>query len=208
MKALEIKHPLIKHKLTHLRKESTNSKEFKEYLNEITSLMAFEVFRDLKLKDIVIDTPIIKNFKTQELGEEVFAVPILRAGLGMVEGLLHLLPTIKVGHIGIYRDEKTKEAHEYYFKVPKGIEKGKVVLVDPMLASGVSAIYAIKKLKEIGCKDIIFLVLVAAPEGIAVVEKEFPDVQIYTASIDEKLNENKYIVPGLGDAGDRIFGTK
>ena len=208
MKPIEINHPLIQHKLTHMRKKTTNPKEFREYLNEITKLMAFEVFRNLKLKNVTINTPVQNDVIMKELSEELFLVPILRAGLGMTTGIIDLIPNIKVGHIGIYRDEKTQEAKEYYFKVPKGIEEGKVVIVDPMLASGVSAIDAINKLKKVGCKDVVLLVLVAAPEGIKIIQNKFPDVQIYVASIDEKLDKNKYIVPGLGDAGDRIFGTK
>ncbi len=208
MKAIEVKHPLIEHKLTHMRKTSTNSKEFREYLNEITKLMGFEVLKNIETKTIEIDTPLKNGVLSKVIAEKIYVIPILRAGLGMVDGLLNLLPNIKIGHIGIYRDEKTQEAKEYYCKLPNNIESGKVILTDPMLATGASAIYAIQKLKDTGCKNIVFLVLVAAPEGIAAVEKVHPDVQIFTASIDDKLDKNKYITPGLGDAGDRIYGTK
>lgn len=208
MKTIELNHPLIEHKLAILRDEKTGTKEFREIVKEISIFLCYEAMKEVKLKPVEIKTPITK-MKTHKLNEDDYAfVPILRAGLGMLEGVTTVVPNAKIGHIGMYRDEETFEPHNYFFKVPKKIEKKEVYLLDPMLATGGSAIDAIDSLKEKGVKKIKFLCIIAAPEGIKAVEKKHPDVQIYCAHIDKKLNENKYIVPGLGDAGDRIFGTK
>lgn len=203
-----IDHPLIQHKLSIMRDKNTGSKDFKELLNEIAMLMCFEFSRDLKLEDYEIETPICKTTGKRIAGSKIAIVPILRAGLGMVQGVLNLIPVAKVGHIGLYRDEKTHQAVEYYCKLPEGIENMRVLVVDPMLATGGSACDAITMLKKRGCTHIRLMCLVAAPDGVKAVEKAHPDVKIYVAAVDEKLNENAYIVPGLGDAGDRIFGTK
>lgn len=200
-------HPLIQHKLSYLRNKDTDTKVFRETLNEIAGLMTYEATKNLKLKEIETETPLMKT-TTKVLADSVCIVPILRAGLGMVEGLVTFIPTAKVGHIGVYRNEETLEPVYYYCKLPTDIASSKVLLVDPMLATGGSAIYAIDYLKEIGVKDIAFLCIIAAPEGVAKVKDAHPDVDIYAACIDEKLNEKSYIIPGLGDAGDRIFGTK
>ena len=207
-KVVVLDHPLIKHKLTFVRDKSTGPKEFKELVKEISTLMAYEVTRDLPLEEIEIETPIAKTKSQIISGKKLGLIPILRAGLGMVDGMLDLLPAAKVGHIGLYRDPETLEAVEYYCKLPNDIEERDLILLDPMLATGVSAIAAINFLKEKGGKSIKFVCLVAAPEGIEAIHKEHPDVEIYVASIDEGLNEDAYIVPGLGDAGDRLFGTK
>ena len=208
MKVKELKHPLIEHKLSILRDKKTGTKEFRELVGEIAMLLCYEAMSDAELEDITIETPITK-YKTKRLNEDKYAfVPILRAGLGMLDGVLAVIPNAKVGHIGMYRDEETFEPVNYFFKVPKGIEKREVIIVDPMLATGGSAVDAIDLLKQKGVKKIKFLCLIAAPEGIEVVNKKHPDVPIYCAHVDDHLNENKYIVPGLGDAGDRIFGTK
>ena len=207
-KVVVLDHPLIKHKLTFVRDKNTGPKEFKELVKEISTLMAYEVTRDLPLEEIEIETPIAKTKSQIISGKKLGLIPILRAGLGMVDGMLDLLPAAKVGHIGLYRDPETLEAVEYYCKLPNDIEERDLILLDPMLATGVSAIAAINFLKEKGGKSIKFVCLVAAPEGIEAIHKEHPDVEIYVASIDEGLNENAYIVPGLGDAGDRLFGTK
>ncbi len=201
-------HPLIQHKTTLLRRKDTTNKEFRESVEEITMLMCYEALRDLPLADIEIETPIQKTVQKIIAGEKIAIVPILRAGLGMVNGMLNLVPTAKVGHIGMYRDETTMQPHEYYCKLPPDIDKRLIVVVDPMLATGGSAIDAISQIKSYGGSNIKFLCLIAAPEGIAALTKAHPDVQIYCANVDEGLNENCYIVPGLGDAGDRIFGTK
>ena len=203
-----INHPLIQHKLSIMRDKNTGSKDFKELLNEIAMLMCFEFSRDLELEDYEIETPICKTTGKRIAGEKLAIVPVLRAGLGMVQGILNLIPVAKVGHIGLYRDEKTHQAVEYYCKLPEGIENMRVLVVDPMLATGGSACDAITMLKKRGCTHIRLMCLVAAPDGVKAVEKAHPDVKIYVAAVDEKLNENAYIVPGLGDAGDRIFGTK
>ena len=203
-----INHPLIQHKLSIMRDKNTGSKDFKELLNEIAMLMCFEFSRDLELEDYEIETPICKTTGKRIAGEKLAIVPVLRAGLGMVQGILNLIPVAKVGHIGLYRDEKTHKAVEYYCKLPEGIENMRVLVVDPMLATGGSACDAITMLKKRGCTHIRLMCLVAAPDGVKAVEKAHPDVKIYVAAVDEKLNENAYIVPGLGDAGDRIFGTK
>lgn len=201
-------HPLIQHKTTILRQTSTTNKEFRELVEEITMLMCYEALRDLPLEEIEIETPIQKTKQKMIKGKKMAVVPILRAGLGMVNGMLHLVPSAKVGHIGMYRDEETMEPHEYYCKLPADIEKRLIVVVDPMLATGGSAIDAIHQIKSYGGSQIKFLCLIAAPEGIEALSKAHPDVEIYCANVDEKLNERCYIVPGLGDAGDRIFGTK
>lgn len=201
-------HPLIQHKTTILRQTSTSNKEFRELVEEITMLMCFEALRDLPLEEVEIETPIQKTKQKLIKGKKLAVVPILRAGLGMVNGLLRLVPSAKVGHIGMYRDEETLEPHEYYCKLPDDISNRLIVVVDPMLATGGSAIDAISQIKSYGGKNIKFLCLIAAPEGAEALSKAHPDVQIYCANVDEKLNEKGYIVPGLGDAGDRIFGTK
>lgn len=202
-----IDHPLITHKLSIMRNRKTGSKDFRELLNEIAMLMGYEVFRDLPLEEITIETPITKMKAKMVSGRKLAIVPILRAGLGMVDGLQNLVPVAKVGHIGMYRDPETHKPVEYYCKLPTDIEERLVVLVDPMLATGGSAVDALCKLKEHGCRNIRFMCLVAAPEGVKAVQEAHPDVDIYTAALDECLNERAYIVPGLGDAGDRIFGT-
>ena len=201
-------HPLIQHKTAMIRKTETNVKDFRELVREISMLMAYEATRDLPLKDVEIETPICKTTVKMLQGEDIAIVPILRAGLGMVDGMLALVPNAKVGHIGLYRDPETHEPVEYYCKLPSDIEKRQIFVVDPMLATGGSASAAIDFVKAKGGKNIIFMCLIAAPEGIAVMEKNHPDVDIFIAAKDEKLNEHAYIVPGLGDAGDRIFGTK
>ncbi len=201
-------HPLIQHKTTILRQKTTSNKEFRESVEEITMLMCYEALRDLPLEDIEIETPIKKTVQKIIKGKDIAIVPILRAGLGMVNGMLNLVPTAKVGHIGMYRDEETMLPQPYYCKLPADIDKRLVVVVDPMLATGGSAIDAIAQIKSHGATNIKFLCLIAAPEGIEALTKAHPDVQIYCANVDEGLNENCYIVPGLGDAGDRIFGTK
>ena len=201
-------HPLIQHKTTILRQTTTSNKEFRELVEEITMLMCYEALRDLPLEEVEIETPMTKTTQKIIKGKKLAIVPILRAGLGMVEGLLKLIPSAKVGHIGMYRDEETLIPHEYYCKLPKDIEERLIVVVDPMLATGGSAIDAIGQIKSYGGKNIKFLCLIAAPEGIEALSKAHPDVEIYCVNVDECLNEVGYIVPGLGDAGDRIFGTK
>ncbi len=201
-------HPLITHKISLMRDKNTTTKEFRELVEEIAMLMAYEVFRDLPLKDVDIETPVATAHTKMLAGNDIAVVPILRAGLGMVSGILALVPNAKVGHIGMYRDEETLEPHPYYCKLPKDIENREVIVVDPMLATGGSAISAINFIKEKGCKNIKFMCLIAAPEGIKAFKEACPDVPLYCASKDIKLNEVGYIVPGLGDAGDRIFGTK
>lgn len=201
-------HPLIQHKLTLMRKTSTGSKDFRELLTEITMLMGYEVTKDLPLRDVEIETPIQKTMAKELDGKKLAIVPILRAGIGMVDGFISLIPAAKVGHIGLYRDPETCEPVEYYCKLPQDIGEREVFLVDPMLATGGSATAAIELLRARGAKNIRMINLVAAPEGIAAVHEKYPEVNIYVASVDEKLNDHKYIVPGLGDAGDRLFGTK
>ena len=201
-------HPLIQHKTTILRQKDTKNKDFRESVEEITMLMCYEALRDLPLEEIEIETPITKTRKNILAGKKFAVVPILRAGLGMVNGLLNLVPVAKVGHIGMYRDEETLLPHEYYCKLPPDIDERLVVVVDPMLATGGSAIDAIAQIKSYGAKHIKFLCIIAAPEGIKALTEAHPDVEVYCANVDECLNENGYIVPGLGDAGDRIFGTK
>lgn len=201
-------HPLIQHKTSILRNKNTSNKEFRETVEEITMLMCYEALRDLPLTEVEIETPITKTKQKKLSGKKLAVVPILRAGLGMVGGMLQLVPSAKVGHIGMYRDEETLQPQEYYCKLPKDISERLIVVVDPMLATGGSAMDAISQIKSYGGKNIKFLCLIAAPEGIEALTKAHPDVQIYCANVDERLNENGYIVPGLGDAGDRIFGTK
>ena len=201
-------HPLIQHKLTLMRRTSTGSKDFRELLTEITMLMGYEVTKDLQLRDVEIETPIQKTMAKELDGKKLAIVPILRAGIGMVDGFISLIPAAKVGHIGLYRDPETCEPVEYYCKLPQDIGEREVFLVDPMLATGGSATAAIELLRARGAKNIRMINLVAAPEGIAAVHEKYPEVDIYVASVDEKLNDHKYIVPGLGDAGDRLFGTK
>ena len=201
-------HPLIQHKTGMLRKTETNVKDFRELVKEIGMLMTYEATRDLPLVDVDIETPICATKVKQLSGEDIAIVPILRAGLGMVDGMLAMVPNAKVGHIGLYRDPDTHQPVEYYCKLPNDIDKRQVFVVDPMLATGGSAAAAIDFIKEKGGKKIIFMCLIAAPEGIEVLHKAHPDVDIFIAAKDEKLNEHAYIVPGLGDAGDRLFGTK
>lgn len=201
-------HPLIKHKLSILRMKQTGTKQFKEIVTELSMLMGYEVTRDLQLEEMTIETPICKTTGYSLAGKKIALVPILRAGLGMVDGMLSLLPAAKVGHIGLYRDPDTYEPVEYYCKLPSDIEKREVIVLDPMLATGGSATAAIDFLKKRGAKHIKLVNIIAAPEGVEYVKSHHPDVDIFVASVDEKLNENKYIVPGLGDAGDRLFGTK
>lgn len=203
-----INHPMIQHKLTIMRKKETGSKDFRQLLDEISMLMGYEVTRDLPLEDVEIETPISKMIGKEISGRKLAIVPILRAGLGLMTGLQTLVPVAKVGHIGLYRDEKTHNPVEYYCKLPEDIQERLVIVTDPMLATGGSACGAIKLLKDKGCRNIRLMCLVGVPEGIKRVQTEHPDVDIYLAAVDDHLNENAYIVPGLGDAGDRIFGTK
>ena len=208
MNVIELKHPLIEHKLAVLRDEKTGTKEFRELVSEIAMFLCYEAMKNVKLKKVEIKTP-LEKLKTHMLDEDNYAfVPILRAGMGMLDGVITVVPNAKIGHIGMYRDETTFEPVNYFFKVPKNIEKKEVFLLDPMLATGGSAIDAINLLKAKGVKKINFLCIISAPEGLKAVTEEHPDVAIYTACIDKKLNKNKYICPGLGDAGDRIYGTK
>lgn len=202
-----VDHPLITHKLSIMRNKKTGSKDFRELLEEIAMLMGYELTRDLPLEPVNIETPITKMEAKMISGKKLAIVPILRAGLGMVDGLLSLIPVAKVGHIGLYRDPKTHLPVEYYCKLPPDIDDRIVILVDPMLATGGSAVDALTMLKKRGCTNIRFMCLVAAPEGVKKVQEAHPDVDIYTAALDDHLNEHAYIVPGLGDAGDRIFGT-
>ncbi len=201
-------HPLIQHKISMMRMTETTTKDFRNLANEIAMLMAYEVTRDLPLEKKEIETPICKTQANFLAGRSIGVVPILRAGLGMVDGILTLVPSAKVGHIGLYRDPKTHLPVEYYCKLPVDAESRTIIVVDPMLATGGSAVAAIDFIKQRGCKDIKLMNLIAAPEGVQAVQKAHPDVEIYVASLDEKLNENAYIIPGLGDAGDRLFGTK
>ena len=199
---------MIQHKTALMRKTSTNVKEFRELAKEVAMLMGFEATRDLPLEEVEIETPMCKARMNMLKGEDIAIVPILRAGLGFVDGMLALVPNAKVGHIGLYRDPDTHEPVEYYCKLPVDIDKRKIFVVDPMLATGGSAAAAIEFIKQRGGKDIVFMCLIASPEGIEALQKAHPDVDIYIAAKDEKLNENAYIVPGLGDAGDRLYGTK
>lgn len=201
-------HPLIQHKTAIIRKTDTSTKDFRQLVKEIAMLMGYEATRQLPLEEVDIETPICKTTVKMLKGEDIAIVPILRAGLGMVDGMLELVPNAKVGHVGLYRDPETHEPVEYYCKLPADIDKRQIFVVDPMLATGGSAAAAIDFVKARGGRDIIFMCLIAAPEGIEALQKAHPDVDIFIAAKDEKLNENAYIVPGLGDAGDRIFGTK
>lgn len=203
-----IDHPLIQHKLSYLRDKATGTKAFRDLVEEVAMLMAYEITRELPLEDKAIETPIGPMVAKHLSGKKLGIIPILRAGLGMVDGVLRLIPAAKVGHIGLYRDHETLEPVEYYCKLPADVEERELIVVDPMLATGGSAVAAIQFLKDRGAQNIKLMCLVAAPEGIEKVQKHHDDVNIYVAAIDEKLNENGYIVPGLGDAGDRLFGTK
>ena len=203
-----VDHPLIQHKLTIMRRKNTPSKDFRQLLDEISMLMGYEITRNLPLEEIEIETPICKTQAHRIAGKKLAIVPILRAGLGMVDGLLRLVPVARVGHIGLYRDPETHEPVEYYCKMPPDIDERLVIVVDPMLATGGSAADAISMVKARGARNVMLMCLVAAPEGVAKVQAAHPDVDIFAAALDEKLNEHAYIVPGLGDAGDRIFGTK
>ncbi|MBU5255650.1 uracil phosphoribosyltransferase [Tissierella praeacuta] len=207
-KVVVFDHPLIKHKLTFIRDKNTGSKEFRELVTEVSMLMGYEVTRDFPLEEIEIETPLTKMKSEVISGKKVGLIPILRAGLGMVDGMLNLLPAARVGHIGLYRDPETLKPVEYYCKLPQDIEERELIVLDPMLATGGSAIAAIDFLKKRGANSIRLVCLIAAPEGVNAVTEAHPDVDIYVASLDEKLNDHAYIVPGLGDAGDRLFGTK
>jgi len=202
-----LKHPLLTHKLTHLRRKETSTKEFREALDEIAGLMAYEITRDLPLKNITVETPVGKC-DTMELAREVVLIPVLRAGLGMVDGIANLIPTARVGHIGMYRDHETLEPNTYYSKFPDNLADSIIMVLDPMLATGGSASAAISFIKKQGGRTIKLVCVVGAPQGVERVTRDHPDVQIYLAGLDEKLNDSGYIVPGLGDAGDRLFGTK
>ena len=201
-------HPLIQHKLTIIRNKDCGTREFREVVNEIAELMVYEVCRDMPLEDIEVETPVATAVEKRLAGKKVVVVPILRAGLGMVDGVLELLPAAKVGHIGMYRDEETLQPHEYFVKMPDHLDKREMIIVDQMLATGGSAIAAVDALKKRGAKSIRFVCLVAAPEGVKALREAHPDIDVYAAALDDHLNENGYIVPGLGDAGDRLFGTK
>ena len=201
-------HPLIQHKLTYIRDKKTGTKEFRELVDEVATLMAFEITRDMPLEEVEVETPVTTAKAKVLSGKKLGIVPILRAGIGMVDGILKLIPAAKVGHIGLYRDPETLQPIEYYVKLPADVEERDFILVDPMLATGGSAIEAINALKKRGAKSIKFMCLIAAPEGVEVIQEAHPDVDIYIAALDEKLDDHGYIVPGLGDAGDRLFGTK
>ena len=207
-KVVIMDHPLIKHKIGYIRREETGTKDFRQTVSEIAMLICYEATRDLELSDVTIKTPIGETTVKELKGKKRAIIPILRAGLGMVDGVLELIPAAKVGHIGLYRDPETHKPVEYYCKLPEDCGEREVFVVDPMLATGGSAAAAITMLKEKGCKNIHFMCIIAAPEGLEVLKEAHPDVDIYVGALDEKLNEHAYIVPGLGDAGDRIFGTK
>lgn len=207
-KLIILDHPLIQHKLTIIRDKETGTKEFRELVDEVAMLMAFEISRDFPLEDVEIETPVAKTTCKRLAGKKVGLVPILRAGLGMVDGVRKVIPAAKVGHIGLYRDPETLKPVEYYFKLPTDVSEREFIVIDPMLATGGSAAEAIHAIKKRGAKHIKLMCLVAAPEGVEAIRKEHPDVDIYLAALDESLNEHGYIVPGLGDAGDRLFGTK
>ena len=201
-------HPLIEHKISYIRSKDVGTKEFREVIGEIAQLMCYEATRDLKMKEVEIETPVARTTGRVLDGKKLAIVPILRAGIGMVDGMLSLIPAAKVGHIGLYRDPETLEPVEYYCKLPSDCEERQVFVVDPMLATGGSSVAAISMLKEKGVKNIRFLCIIAAPEGVERMREEHPDVDLYIGALDERLNDHGYIVPGLGDAGDRIFGTK
>lgn len=208
LKIKVIDHPLIQHKLTFLRDKTTGTKDFREMLEEISLLMAYEITRDLPLQDTIVETPVGPCQAKVLAGKKLGVIPILRAGLGMIAGIIQLIPTAKVGHVGLYRDPVTLQPVEYYCKLPSDVAERELIVVDPMLATGGSAVAAITLLKEKGAKNIKLMCLVSAPEGVKVMNDAHPDVEIFTAALDERLNDHGYIVPGLGDAGDRIFGTK
>lgn len=201
-------HPLIQHKMSYIRDENTSTKEFRELVDEVGMLMAYEITRDLTLEDVSVQTPVQETTAKRLSGKKLGIVPILRAGLGMQDGILKLIPSARVGHIGLYRDPETLKAVEYYAKFPGDIEERDIFVIDPMLATGASAVEAIAAVKKHGATKIRFICLIAAPEGVEVLKEAHPDVDIYIAALDEKLNEKSYIVPGLGDAGDRLFGTR
>ena len=207
-KVVVMDHPLIQHKIGIIRKKETGTKDFRQNISEIAMLMCYEATRDLPLADVEIETPICKTTVKELKGKKLAVVPILRAGLGMVDGMLEMIPAAKVGHIGLYRDPVTVKPVEYYCKLPADCAEREVFVVDPMLATGGSSVAAIRMLKEKGCKKIHFLCIIAAPEGVKAMQEAHPDVDVYIGALDEHLNEHGYIVPGLGDAGDRIFGTK
>ncbi|WP_010630628.1 uracil phosphoribosyltransferase [Sporolactobacillus vineae] len=207
-KLVVLNHPLIQHKLTMIRDKNTGTKAFRELVDEVATLMAFEITRDLPLEETEVETPIAKARAYRLSGKKLGIVPVLRAGLGMVDGMLNLIPAAKVGHVGLFRDPKTLKPVEYYFKMPTDIAERDLIIVDPMLATGGTAVETIKLLKEHGASSIKLMCLIGAPEGVRAVQEAHPDIDIYLAALDEKLNENSYIVPGLGDAGDRLFGTK
>lgn len=207
-KVVVMDHPLIQHKIGHIRKTSTGTKDFRQTISEIAMLICYEATRELPLTDVKIETPICETMVKELKGKKMAIVPILRAGLGMVDGMLSLIPAAKVGHIGLYRDPETLEPVEYYCKLPADCEEREVFVVDPMLATGGSSVAAIQMLKDKGCKKIHFMCIIAAPEGVEKMKEAHPDVDMYIGALDEKLNDHGYIVPGLGDAGDRIFGTK
>ena len=207
-KVVVMDHPLIRHKIGYIRRKDTGTKDFRQTIGEIANLICYEATRDLKLSEVEIETPICSTTVEELAGKKLAIVPILHAGLGMVDGMLQLIPAAKVGHIGLYRDPETLEPVEYYCKLPADCAQREVFVVDPMLATGGSSVAAIRMLKERGCKNIHFMCIIAAPEGVARMQEEHPDVDIYIGALDEKLNDHGYIVPGLGDAGDRIFGTK
>ena len=204
----ELNHPLIQHKLAILRNRKTGVKEFRELVSEIAGLMCYEATRNLRTEEVMVQTPVAMAKCRKLAGKKLAIIPILRAGLGMVDSMLDLIPSAKIGHIGLYRDPETHQPVEYYCKLPEDIGNRQVFVVDPMLATGGSAIAAIDFLKKRGCKNIVMMNIIGCPEGVAAVQEAHPDVELYVAAVDEKLNEHKYIVPGLGDAGDRIFGTK
>lgn len=207
-KVIVMEHPLIAHKITYIRQETVGTKEFREMIGEIAQLMCYEATRDLEMREVEIETPVAHTVGRELDGKKLAIVPILRAGIGMVDGMLALIPAAKVGHIGLYRDPETLEPVEYYCKLPADCEERRVFVVDPMLATGGSSTAAIRMLKEKGVKNIRFLCIIAAPEGVKRMKEEHPDVDLYIGALDERLNDHGYIVPGLGDAGDRIFGTK
>ncbi|HEX7065630.1 MAG TPA: uracil phosphoribosyltransferase [Bacillales bacterium] len=207
-KVYEFHHPLIQHKLTYIRNKNTGTKEFRELVDEVAKLMAFEITRELPIEEVTIETPVATAKSNVLSGKKLGVIPILRAGLGMVDGILGLIPTAKVGHVGLYRDPETLQPVEYYVKLPSDIEERELIVVDPMLATGGSASAAITSLKNRGAKNIKLMNIIAAPEGVEKVQNDHPDIDIFTAALDEKLNEKGYIVPGLGDAGDRLYGTK
>lgn len=207
-KVVVMDHPLIQHKIGFIRRAETGTKDFRQTISEIAMLICYEATRELQLDDVQIETPICSATVKELRGKKMAIVPILRAGLGMVDGMLNLIPAAKVGHIGLYRDPETLKPVEYYCKLPADCDEREVFVVDPMLATGGSSVAAIQLLKEKGVENIRFMCIIAAPEGVELMQKEHPDVDIYIGALDERLNEHKYIVPGLGDAGDRIFGTK